>query len=316
MEKIDLRHVPKEARETIRKQVVSLLKKKMKHGDIVDVLNISVHVVDSISKAYKAKWSTCIKEKRCGRKFWEKRQLTPEQEKEIRQILIDKHPEQMKLSFMLWARAAVCELINDKYGFTISFRNMSEYLKHWGMTCQRPTQKAHFQDNVKLTTFMYETYPDIVKQAKKRMLFIMWGDETGINNQEYHVRGFSPKEVTSEIASFSKPEKINMISAIDTYGFCRFLCCEANMTQQLFIEFLERLVQDADRKVLFIVDNLKVHHGKIAQEWLANHEDVLELFFTSPYSPEINLDEYLNQSLKQNVYWNHPSHQRKNLKEG
>ena len=302
MEKIDLRHVSKETRETIRKQVVSLLEKKKKHTDIADTLNISKIAVDKISKAYKAKGSACISEKTRGRKFGEKRQLTSVQEKEIRQTLIDKNPEQMKLSFMLWTRSAVCQLIKDKYGITISLRNMSEYLKRWGMTCQRPTKKAYFQDNVKLNTFMNETYPKIVKQAKKEDAVIMWGDETGINNQEYHVRGFSPKGITPEIASFSKIEKINMISAIDNYGSCRFMCYEANMTQQLFIEFLERLVHDADRKVLFIVDNLKVHHGKIVQEWLGEHKDELELFFTSPYSPEINPDEYLNQNLKQNVH--------------
>ena len=302
MEKIDLRYVSRETREIIRKQVVALLKKGKKHADIAEDLCISKIAVDKISKAYKAKGSACIKEKTRGRKFGEKRLLSPGQEKEIRQILIDKNPEQMKLSFMLWTRAAVCQLIKNKYGITITLRNMSEYLKRWGMTCQRPTKKAYFQDNVRLNTFMHETYPEIVSQAKKEDAIIMWGDETGINNQEYYVRGYSAKGVTPEIASYSKIEKINMVSAIDNYGSCRFMCYEANMTQQLFIEFLERLIHDTDRKVLFIVDNLKVHHGKIVEDWLGQHKNELELFFTSPYSPEINPNEYLNHNLKQNVH--------------
>lgn len=93
-----------------------------------------------------------------------------------------------------------------------------------------------------------------------------------------------------------------MILAITNHGTCRFMCYEENMTQQLFINFMERLVGDADRKVLFIVDNLKVHHGKVVQEWLGNHKDEIELFHTSPYSPEINPDEYLNHNLKQNIH--------------
>ena len=36
----------------------------------------------------------------------------------------------------------------------------------------------------------------------------------------------------------------------------------------------------------------------IAAEWLSEHKDEIELFFTSPYSPEINPDEYLNQVLE------------------
>ena len=43
-------------------------------------------------KSYKAKGSTCIKEKTRGCKLGEKLQLSHEHEKEIRQILIDSNP--------------------------------------------------------------------------------------------------------------------------------------------------------------------------------------------------------------------------------
>ena len=214
---------------------------------------------------------------------------------------------------MLWTRAAVCQLVQEKYGITMTQRNMSEYLKRWGMTCQRPTKKAYFQDNVKLNAFMHETYPAIVKKAKQEDAVIYWGDETGINNQAYHVTGFAPKGQTPTVPSFSKVEKINMISAISNQGSCHFLCYEENMTQQRFIDFMERLIKDTDRKVLFIVDNLKVHHGRIVRGWLSEHKDEIELFFTSPYSPEINPDEYLNHSLKQNIHSGKIAHTKEQI---
>ena len=298
-----LTDLTKETRVYIKKQIVAALKKgKLTHAEIAESFDISKSAVDHISSKYKKRGASYLKEKTKGRKLGEKRQLSPEQEKEIQGIIIDKNPEQLKLNCMLWTRAAVCQLIKDKYNITITLRNMSEYLKRWGMTCQRPTKKAYFQDNVKLKTFMDETYPAIVKQAKREDATIYWGDETGINNQSYHVRGFAPKGKTPEIASFSKIEKINMISAITNQGTCRFMCYEENMTQQLFIKFMKRLVKDSDRKVLFIVDNLKVHHGKIVNKWLDEHKTEIEIFYTSPYSPEINPDEYLNHNLKQNVH--------------
>ena len=302
MEKINLTKVSEETRKVIKKQVINLLEKKIKHQEIADTLDISLQAVRRISSVYKKEGADCLKEKKRGRKFGEKRQLSPEQEKGIQRIIIDKCPNQLKLNFMLWTRAAICRLVMDKYGISITQRNMSEYLKRWGMTCQRPTKKAYFQDNVKLQTFMHGTYPEILKKAQKEDAEIYWGDETGINNQAYHVKGYSPRGKTPEIPSYSKIEKINMISAITNHGTCRFMCYEENMTQQLFINFMERLIGDADRKVLFIVDNLKVHHGKIVQEWLGNHKDEIELFYTSPYSPEINPDEYLNHNLKQNIH--------------
>ena len=96
-------------------------------------------------------------EKKRGRKVGEKRQLTLAQEKEIRNLLIGRAPGQVKISFMPWTRAAVCQLAQGKYGIAVTLRNMGEYLKRWGMACQRPTKKAYFQDNVKLNTFMHGT---------------------------------------------------------------------------------------------------------------------------------------------------------------
>ena len=62
------------------------------------------------------------------------------------------------------------------------------------------------------------------------------------------------------------------------------------MTQRRFIEFMTRLIRESEKKVLFIVDNQRVHHGKIVRQWLSERQPQIEIFYTSPYSPEINAD--------------------------
>jgi hypothetical protein len=46
-----------------------------------------------------------------------------------------------------------------------------------------------------------------VKQAKGEDAVIFWGDETGINNQAYHVKGFALKGQMPTVPSFPKAEK-------------------------------------------------------------------------------------------------------------
>ena len=77
MEKINLTSVNSETREIIKKQVVSMLKKGKKHTEIAETVGISKYAVDRISSMYKRKGTSYIKEKKRGRKFGEKRQLTP-----------------------------------------------------------------------------------------------------------------------------------------------------------------------------------------------------------------------------------------------
>ncbi len=79
-------------------------------------------------------------------------------------------------------------------------------------------------------------------------------------------------------------------------------------------EFLARLIKDVDRKVFLIVDNLKVHHSRLVQQWLEEHKEQIEVFFLRAYSPELNPDGYLNNDLKTNVYSAEPARSRGQLK--
>ena len=74
------------------------------------------------------------------------------------------------------------------------------------------------------------------------------------------------------------------------------------MNQQRLIAFMRNLIRQANQKIFLILDNLKVHHGKLVAKWLAKHKDKIELFFLPPYAPESNPDEYLNHTLKLSVH--------------
>ena len=67
------------------------------------------------------------------------------------------------------------------------------------------------------------------------------------------------------------------------------------MNAQILIKFLRRLIKGSDRKIILILDNLRVHHANVVREWLEDKEDKLEIFFLPSYSPELNPDEYLNE---------------------
>lgn len=93
-----------------------------------------------------------------------------------------------------------------------------------------------------------------------------------------------------------------MISAISGQGNVRFMVYQDTMNQQRLICFMERLVRASKQKVFLILDNLKVHHGKLVAVWLEKHKEKIEVFFLPPYAPEYNPDEYLNHALKISVH--------------
>jgi len=74
-----------------------------------------------------------------------------------------------------------------------------------------------------------------------------------------------------------------------------------NMNADRFIGFMQQIIQSSQRKVYFIVDNLKVHQSKIVKSWAEENKEKIALFFIPSYSPERNPDEYLNCDLKQGL---------------
>ena len=68
---------------------------------------------------------------------------------------------------------------------------------------------------------------------------------------------------------------------------------------------MDRLIRVSKQTVFLILDNPKVHHGKLAASWLEHHMDKIAVFFLPPYALGYNLDEYLNHALKISVHSGH-----------
>ena len=131
---------------------------------------------------------------------------------------------------------------------------------------------------------------------------IYWGDETGVSNCEIVERGFSPKGRPPVLSVETKRQRVNMISAVSDQGDVRFMVYQKTMNQQRLIQFMERLIRATERKIFLILDNLRVHHGKLVAAWLQKHTEKIEVFFLPSYAPEYNPDEYLNHALKISVH--------------
>jgi transposase len=112
MESMDARKAHEELYER-RKQVVRLSKKGYGPMAIAELAGLSWGAVTAALKAYGVDGLDALRPKARGRKTGTKRLLSPEQEAEVRKLICDKRPEQMKMPFALWTREAVWKLMSD-----------------------------------------------------------------------------------------------------------------------------------------------------------------------------------------------------------
>jgi transposase len=218
------------------------------------------------------------------------------------------------MPYALWTRESVRELIKEQFGIALPIRTVGHYLKRWGMTPQKPVKQAYEQQPARVKCWLDEEYPDIQAKAKQEDAEIHWGDETGLRNDCQHERGYAPKGKTPVLRLNAKRESVSMISTVTNQGKVRFKLFEGGMNAAILVDFLKRLIRDAERKVILILDNLRVHHANKVKEWLEGKEEQIELFYLPPYSPELNPDEYLNCDLKAGVHTGKPARSKDQLK--
>lgn len=262
---------------------------------------------------YQAGGMDALAVRRRGPKVGVHRRLTARQEQAIRRAITDTTPDQLKLSFALWTRTAIAQLIRRRYGIDLPVRTMGHYLRRWGFTAQKPLKRAYEQRPELIARWLRTEYPRIKRRAVAEGAEIHWGEETSLSTSDPRGRGFAPKGRTPVRTVLSQRRSVSFLSTISNQGTLRFMVLKKAINAPTLIRFFKRLCRDAGRKVFVILDNLKVHKARDVRTWLAKHPDAIALFYLPSYSPELNPDEYLNCDLKMSVAQQAPARDRNSL---
>lgn len=301
--KKDARKLSPSAQAAIRWQLIEYLKKKKTtkqhtQANAAEVFGLSLSAVKQIWKKYKSGGFRAIRERKRGVQGGKK--LNGKQAAEVRNLIKDKLPDQLKLAFGLWTREAVQQLILNRYGVELSRWQVGRYLKSWGYTPQKPIRKAFEQKPQQVKQWLNEKYPAIKKRASKGKGVIYFGDETGMRSDHQAGRSYAPKGETPVVRATGQRFSLNMISAISNKGHLQFMIIE-KFNGEVFINFLKRMIRYSKEKIFFITDGHPAHKTKKLKAWLEENKQRIEVFFIPPYSPELNAQEYLNQDVKTNV---------------
>jgi transposase len=297
--KEDARRLSKEQQIEARRRAMILEGKNWHDRDIADAVGVNERTVRQWKQHQREHGAKSLLSDERGRSVGEGRKLSAQQEKEVRKLIADKLPEQLKLPFALWTRKAVAQLLETRFAIRLPVRTMGEYLKRWGFTPQKPIKKAYEQNPRKVKAWLEDEYPAIAAQAKTEGAEIYWGDQTGVNNQPNAPRGYAPRGKTPTVNQRSKRFGFSVMSAVTNRGSARWMVYKGALDSAMLIRFMQRLVrQMKGRKAYLILDNLRVHHSAPVKEWLEQNQEQIAVCYLPSYSPELNPDERLNRSLK------------------
>ena len=216
-----MRSLSREARHERRVQVIRLRKAGNTYDKIAALTGLSRTGVFNICKRHEALGAKALHDAIGGRKLGENRLLDPAQEALVRKLIADKTPDQLKMPYALWTRAAVAQLIEQRFGLRLQVRTMGKYLARWGFTPQKPMKKAYEQSPAAVKKWLDEDYPAIAARAKAEGAEIHWGDESGLRSDDVRGRGFAPKGQTPVVRVNNKRHNLSVISTVTNKGQMR-----------------------------------------------------------------------------------------------
>lgn len=296
--KNDARSLDHRTLTELRKRAVTSVQQGQSPEVVAEALGVTRAAMYNWLALYRqGGWSALDADKRGGRKP----KLDGSKLNWIYDTITSNNPLQLQFTFALWTSKMVGELIYQKFGIRYSKASVCRLLNQLGLTPQRPLWRADQQSEEQVQRWLEEEYPAIQKRARKENAQIFFADEAGIRSDHHAGTTWASKGETPVVTSAGARFGMNLISAVSAQGEFRFMTVKGRVNAGVFIEFLKRLVHNAERPVFLIVDGHPSHKAKKVQRYVESLDGWLELFFLPPYSPELNPDECAWNDLKNNA---------------
>lgn len=294
----DARSLDRETLTELRKRAVSSVQEGQSPEDVAKALGVTRAAMYKWLALYRSGgWGALDAKKRGGRKP----KLDGDKMRWIYDTVTSNNPLQLQFPFALWSAKMVGELIKSQFGIRYSKASVCRLLNQLGLTPQRPLRRAYQQSPERVQQWLEQTYPAIQKRAHKENARIFFADEAGVRSDHHAGTTWAQKGQTPVVSSTGARFGLNLISAVSAQGEFRFMTVEGRVNAGVFIDFLKRLVHNAERPVFLIVDGHAAHKAKKVERYVESLEGRLELFFLPPYSPELNPDECAWNDLKNNA---------------
>ncbi len=286
----DARTLAPAAQAHVRRLAVKAVRAGSRQTAAAKTYGVSLRAVNKWVAIDKVGGLRALQLKRRGRRFGQGGRLRVVQGQRIRSLIVGTMPNQLKLPFYLWTRAAVASLIAREYGITVSLVTVGRYLLAWGLSPQKPVRRAYERNDAAITRWLKQEYPAIARQARRDKAAIYWGDEMGLRSDHVTGTSYAPVGRTPVIR----------ISAITNKGALAFMVFQGKFQAPVFVAFLQRLLKQIAGTIYLIVDGHPVHKSGKATRFAATHSARLRLIRMPGYCPELNPDELLNQDVKTN----------------
>lgn len=224
--------------------------------------------------------------------------LTPSQKQRL-VALIAAGPEAAGFTTGCWHSALIQALILREFNVLYTVPYLSELLGNLGFSYQKARFVSDHLNDQKRETWLTETWPDIVRRARRTGALLLFGDgasfaQWGSLGYTWAVRGEQPVVKTG-----GKRKGYKVFGLIDYFSGRLFSKGHSGrFNAASYCAFLGEVLEQTTQPLILIQDGARYHTALKTKEFFAEHAERLTVEQLPSYSPDYNPLEHLWRNIK------------------
>lgn len=301
---LDGRKIPDEVMNYFRKRAVQAIREKGQSPEIVaDVLGFDRSCIyEWLNRYDQGGYSALNSRQPPGAEPV----ITPAMDQWLKHTVLHSLPVEHGYDTVLWTRDLLADLLQKKFGVTVSGPTVSLHLTALGLSYQQPCYRAVARDEQEVQFFLNHKFPRIQRRAQTMGADIGFEDEAGVGVMTRSGRPWGEVGHPPEIPVSMERGGYHLLSMITPAGTLHYTVTRSQVNSERYCQFLFELIDGRPRPLILLTDPASLHQSQTVRDFVRTHRAQLRVFFLPKHCPELNPDEQVGNEIKHNKIGKQP----------
>lgn len=240
------------------------------------------------------RWASLVRGRSPGRPA----KLTPTQLKHLKELVVN-GPEACGYETGCWNSALIQDLLRRQFGKSYNVNYLSTLLKNLGFSYQKARFVSDHHNPEKRQEWCEETWPAIVREARRRKALILFADEASFAQWGSLGYTWAPRGEQPTVKTTGKRKGYKVMGMVDYLsGRLFFQGSTERLTAARYCAFLSSILAQTSQPLMVIQDGASYHTAAATTAFVAKHAARLSVHQLPSYSPDYNPIEHLWRNVK------------------
>lgn len=215
-------------------------------------------------------------------------------------------PEEAEFVTACWTSLLVQQWIEREFGVLYNRHYVCELLRNLGFSYQKATYTSDHLDPEARQHWLTETWPEILRVAREKEAWILFGDEVSFAQWGSLGYTWAPKGEQPVVKTSGKRKGYKVFGCVDFFSGQLFThtLTQGRFNSESYQVFLTQVLAQTQRPVILIQDGARYHTSLSTRKFFAAHQERLIVYQLPSYSPDYNPIEFLWKQMKQRATHN------------